>query len=315
MKNIFRLVCVVTLAIIGACAPSPPPVASPQPSPSPTSPTSSYSPTFEPGVWATDDSAVFLALKLEIRADGEFSLTSGGEYAATEVTTGTWSLQDDGSLALEDQPYVAVPHGNLLTLDGRHTDEVAAILYRVSDDGALLPYEPANASTVPRIDPSAVRTIMIVDSWTGLSPAAPIKALFRLQPATDCFTGTAEFSVGGYSGAAINRSVPITVPLPVMGEFLDLLESTPLEVGDYKPVMDHTDDYPTLRIAVRGKAGLVEFTSQSQGEQHIPWRVQLGGPDAFVTYAGTPAQALDLLDPYLGRAVQKEMIDQVPGFE
>jgi hypothetical protein len=33
------------------------------------------------------------------------------------------------------------------------------------------------------------------------------------------------------------------------------------------------------------------------------------GQDQYVTYADTPAQALDLLDPYLGREVQETLFD------
>ena len=182
-------------------------------------------------------------------------------------------------------------------------------MQRVRDDGSLLPYEPASPTAVPPIDASAVQAITINDYWTGLSSAAPISAVFRLQPATDCFTGTAQFSVAAWSSAgAINRSVPITVPLPVMEHFLDLLESAPLDVETYKPVMYMTDSYPELTIAVRGQVAPIEFCSESQGDQHIPWRVFVRGQ--FVTYAGTPAQALDLLDPYLAREVEEEVIDQ-----
>jgi hypothetical protein len=65
----------------------------------------------------------------------------------------------------------------------------------------------------------------------------------------------AEFSVAGYT-EAITRSVPISVPLAVIDELLALLESTPLEVGKYKPVFNHTDDFPSILIAIEGRAGI-----------------------------------------------------------
>jgi hypothetical protein len=222
---------------------------------------------------------------------------------------GAWSQQEDGSLVLEGQSFVAIPHGNLMLLD--RGDETATftlrILHRVDDGGDLLAYEPAGAIEVPPIDPSAILTLTIADDWTGLSPLAPIEAYFRLEPATGYFSGTAEFSVAGYTDA-MTRSVPISIPLAVIDELLVLLESTPLEVGEYKRVFNHTDDFPAIMIAVEGRTGNLVFASESQGSRHIPWRVVVG-QDHYVTYADTPAQALDLLDPYLAREVQEALFD------
>jgi hypothetical protein len=61
-------------------------------------------------------------------------------------------------------------------------------------------------------------------------------------------------------------------------------------------------------IAVEGRAGDLEFATESQGSRHIPWRVGVG-QDQYVTYADTPAQALDLLDPYLAREVQEALFE------
>jgi hypothetical protein len=228
-------------------------------------------------------------------------------YGSGQPDTGAWSLQENGSLALEGQSYAAIPHGNLLLLGGADATFTLDILQRVDKDGNLLDYQPASAIDVPPIDPSAILTITISDQWTGLSPLAPIEAQFRLEPMTDHFSGMAEFSVAGYTNA-LTRSVPISVPLAVMEELLVLLESTPLELGEYQPVFNHTDDFPSVMIAVEGGAGDLEFASTSQGSRHIPWRVMVG-QDHYVTYADTPAQAFDLLDPYLAREVQEELFD------
>lgn len=250
------------------------------------------------GMWADDGSFV-----LELGGNGVYTQT----YGRGQPNTGTWSLKEDGSLALEGQSYVAVPHGNLLLLDGVDATFILHILQRVDDEGNLLAYEPASAIEVPPIDSSAILTITIADDWTGLSPLAPIEAYFRLEPTTGYFSGTAEFSVAGYTDA-ITRSVPISVPLAVIVELLALLESTPLEVGKYKPVFNHTDDFPRIIIVVEGRAGGLGFSSESQGSGHIPWRVVVG-QDQYVTYADTPAQALDLLDPYLAREVQEALFN------
>jgi hypothetical protein len=255
-------------------------------------------PTALLGRWADDRNRV-----LELGGNGVYTLS----YGSRQPDTGTWSLQEDGSLELEKQSYVVVPHGNLLVLDGADAAFTLRIFQRVDDDGNLLAYEPARAIEVPPIDSSAILTITIADDWTGLSPLAPIEAYFRLEPTTDYFSGTAEFSVAGYTDA-ITRSVPISVPLVVIDELLALLESTPLEVGEYKRLFNHTDDFPSIVIALEGRAGDLAFASESQGSRHIPWRVVVG-QDHYVTYADTPAQALDLLDPYLAREVQEELFD------
>jgi hypothetical protein len=251
------------------------------------------------GMWAADQGLV-----LEVGSNGVFTLT----YGSGRRHTGLWSLQEDGGLALEGQPYIAVPHGNLLLLEGARGAATLHILHRVGKDGNLLAYEPASAIEVPPIDTTAILAITIADHWTGLSPLAPIEAYFRLEPTTHEFSGMAEFSVAGYTGA-LTRSVPISVPLAVVEELLALLESTPLETGEYKPVFNHTDDFPAINIAVEGRASDLEFASKSQDSRHIPWRVGVGH-DHYVTYADTPAQALELLDPYLAREVQAELYDQ-----
>jgi hypothetical protein len=250
------------------------------------------------GMWAEDEDLV-----LELGGNGVYTL--GVDFRQPD--TGTWSLHEDGTLLLEGQSYVAVPHGNFLLFDADSMGATLHILQRVDEDGDLLAYEPSNAVAVPAIGSSATVVITIQDSWSGLSPLAPIEAWFHLEPATDHFSGTAEFSVAGYTDA-MTRSVPITVPLAVIEEFLALLESTPLEVGKYKRLFNHTDDFPSILITVECRAGDLGFASESQGRRHIPWRVVVG-QDHYVTYADTPAQALDLLDPYLAREVQEALFD------
>jgi len=168
----------------------------------------------------------------------------------------------------------------------------------------------SSTAAIPPIDSSAVQAITINESLYGLLPAAPVRAVFHLEPATDCFAGTAEFSVGGISVAVITQSVPITVPLPVIEEFLALLEGTPLKVGEYKPSIIHTDSYPTISITIKGEAGNLRFYSESQGDMRIPWQVFVTGQGVFVTHSGIPAQALGLLDPYRAREVEEGLIDQ-----
>jgi hypothetical protein len=250
------------------------------------------------GTWVDGES-----LALELGGNGEYTQT----YRRREPDTGTWSLQKNGSLELEGQSGAYAPHGNLLLMDGGDGDFIVRILQRVDDDGNLLAYEPASPIEIPPIDPSAILGITIADDWIGFSPLAPIEAHYRLEPSTDGFSGMAEFSVAAYT-EAMTRTAPISVPLAVIEELLALLESTPLEKGEYKRLFSHTDDFPNIIITIEGRDGDLVFASKSQGSRHIPWLVVVGRKD-YVTYADTPVQALELLDPYLARDVQEALFD------
>lgn len=298
--------CLALAMIVSAVSPAeavPQAVSPSQPgdTPSGAMPTPTAAPEAEAllGTWADGGSFV-----LELSDDGAYTLSFSRRR---EPDTGTWALQDDGRLDLDGQSYAGAPHGNFLLLDTVDGTGTLRILQRVGEDGSLLPYESADASEVPPMDASTVLAITIADYWTGLSEVAPIEADFRLQPATDSFSGMADFSVAAYT-AAITSSVPISVPLEVIDELLALLESTPLETGEYKPVFNHTDDFPAISIIVDGREVDIGFASTSQGSRHIPWRVEVGRHH-YVTYADTPLQALDLLDPYLARDVQDALFD------
>ena len=89
-----------------------------------------------------------------------------------------------------------------------------------------------------------------------------------------------------------------------------MLESTPLEEGKYEPSILHTDSYPTMSIAVESKADHLRFYSESQGDKRTPWQVTVPGAGVLITHAGAPADALSVLEPYLAREAQEEMIDQ-----
>lgn len=295
----FVLALTVALVAVASCE-------APPAGPTPTAVARATIPALEEtdllGTWANHQERT-----LELGDSGVYTLSRGRR----QPEAGTWSLQEGGVVALEGQSYDAIPHGNLLLLGGLDAAFILDILHRTDSDGSLLAYEPPSATGVPPIDSSAILTITIGDHWTGNSPLAPIEAEFRLEPTGDQFSGMAEFSVAGYT-EAISQSVPISVPLAVIEELLALLESTPLELGEYRPVFSHTDDFPSVTIALGSRAGALAFASTSQDSRHIPWRAMVD-EDHYVTYADTPAQALELLDPYLARDVQEELFDLALG--
>lgn len=244
---------------------------------------------------------------LEILEDGGYSMAYYfGRETPIQSTTGTLTLRDDGSIELSDD-YVAVPHAELLLVQYGSGD-TAYVLQRIEEDGTLRPYAPADSITPPAVEASTVITLSILDAWTGLSPAAPIEAYFDLKPDTTAFLGRAELSVAGYT-TPITKTVAISVPVSIVNEFLTLIASTPLEEGDYQPVMSHTDDYPTIVVAIETANDEVIFGSKSQGLSHVPWGALIN-QKPYITYADTLARAMALLDPYLARAERDELVEQ-----
>jgi ankyrin repeat protein len=89
-----------------------------------------------------------------------------------------------------------------------------------------------------------------------------------------------------------------SVPAAAFDEFLALLAQAPLVRGKYVPYFEHTDDYPSISISVFSPAGVVAFSTESQGPRHVPWAAAVNG-EAFVVPSDEPARALALLQPYL----------------
>jgi hypothetical protein len=158
------------------------------------------------------------------------------------------------------------------------------------------PSEPrAERRAASPFEPQAV---VIVDYWMGLEPQGPIEFKWRLRRrgATHTFTGA------GTLARARETSGPleVTVPDSAMLAFLRGLAAAPRTPGEYTPSIPRTDDYPELTIRLHNAAGVTEFFSASQGEGHVPWRVELGGR-RYVSHSPAPAEALKHLIPFLRR--------------
>ena len=106
---------------------------------------------------------------------------------------------------------------------------------------------PAQSVPPPRFASlSRADSLTIESSWMGLSPVAPLEARYTLRRDGENFTGQAHFLAGKR-----RRRETIVIPLPAVRNFLNQLLSTPMKPGKYTPRIDHTDDYPTLRIVVK----------------------------------------------------------------
>lgn len=152
------------------------------------------------------------------------------------------------------------------------------------------------------------RSIEIEDNWMGLSEFGPVGRHYYLKPAGEAFEGKAVFSLGGGPNVK-TKEVPVSVPKDAIQKFLTLLSQSALEKGVYTPKIDHTDDYPSVRMIVEGDAGKVEFFSRSQGDFAVPWGVAMG-TETFVVNMKAPGEALALLQPYFKQDGLKALMDE-----
>jgi hypothetical protein len=82
----------------------------------------------------------------------------------------------------------------------------------------------------------------------------------------------------------------------------------------YKPVQDHTDDYPQIEIAIQVGArhvgqgsGIALLFTESQGEFHEPWGLCIGGR-TFTIPDSEIGRALATLRQPLKRATLDRMM-------
>ncbi|HLF02599.1 MAG TPA: hypothetical protein VI547_11525 [Anaerolineales bacterium] len=155
-------------------------------------------------------------------------------------------------------------------------------------------------------DLTTATAIHIQDDWNGLSPDAPLSARYTLVLIDGVFSGAADFSV---AGGAKTASTDAVLPPEVAEEFLKTLAESPVKNGDYVPLIEHTDDYPSLVIEIDLGTEKVLFFSQSQGADHVPWGATFGG-ETYVVDSDAPARALKVLEPYLSREIIQELIDE-----
>src|SRR5262249_13713726 len=156
--------------------------------------------------------------------------------------------------------------------------------------------EQEESSILARL--SDAHRIHIENDWTGLSPFAPLTAHYTLERKSDGFRGGATFSAGGYSGTANKAVEDIAVPLDKAQLFLQMLSKCPMKSGDYEPKIEHTDDYPSIKLEIELEKETVTFFTKSQGEGNIPWGVTIRGT-TYVVESDIPATAVELLEPHL----------------
>ncbi len=146
--------------------------------------------------------------------------------------------------------------------------------------------------------------VEIENDWNGYSDITPILRHYKLQLQNRALVGDSHIAVGGYGAAGIHQqaTTKVNIPATLATEFLSTLAKTPLESGSYKPLIEHTDDYPSVTIEVKVNQQQVMFRSQSQGVSRAPWLVSIRSSTTHADYISNtnfPTQALQLLSPYL----------------
>jgi hypothetical protein len=150
------------------------------------------------------------------------------------------------------------------------------------------------------------KTVEIQNDWNGYSDITPVLRRYKLQLQNGELVGNSHIAVGGYGAAGIRQQMTTKVKIPavVTAKFLATLAKTPLKTGVYTPTMVRVDDYPHIRIVINSPQQQAIFSSESQGANHTPWKVIVGGKDSqqnYITNSDLPAQALKLLNPYLDK--------------
>ena len=149
------------------------------------------------------------------------------------------------------------------------------------------------------------KAIEIKNDWNGYSDITPIirHQKLWLKPNKE-LVGNSYIAVGGYGAGGINQqaTTKVTIPAGITVQFLATLAKTPIKKGTYKPLIKHSDDYPSVTIRVKSQQQQTIFTSQSQGVGRVPWQVTIQSAKnstSYISNSNLPTQALKLLSPYI----------------
>jgi len=164
--------------------------------------------------------------------------------------------------------------------------------------------KPSLQTLLPETD-----SMVISEYWMGLSPVAPVSAGFVLKKTPTSFAGKATF-LAGYDSTQKKDSVDMEIPNSVAQQFFKILANAQLSSGPYKPKIEHTDDYPHNEIELHIGKETILFWTQSQGPGFVPWGLKLAGKE-YVINSDLPDKAIQLLDPYMHRDVQKKLNESV----
>jgi hypothetical protein len=159
------------------------------------------------------------------------------------------------------------------------------------------------------------QTVEIHNDWNGYSDITPILRHSKLRLEQQKLVGNAHIAVGGYGAGGIRQqqTTKVKIPAAITTKFLTALSKTPLQRGTYKPRIDRTDDYPSVRIQIKLNKQEIIFRSESQGIDRVPWKVTVKTGTTtkeYITNSPLPAQALRMLSPTLDRPSIEQIIQR-----
>ncbi|HVV81907.1 MAG TPA: hypothetical protein VHE35_02465 [Kofleriaceae bacterium] len=130
-----------------------------------------------------------------------------------------------------------------------------------------------------RIAIEDAQLVVINDGWNGMNDDAPFVTVHELRRGAD---GALAGEARQYRRSAFVRAQPVTLRATDATKFLRLLARAPCGPGPYQNLMEHTDDWPSIDIAVHVRpeahpSGIVLFHSTSQGDYHTPWCISVHG--------------------------------------
>ncbi len=172
--------------------------------------------------------------------------------------------------------------------------------------------------STPRSNLNAVMQAQIVEihnNWNGYSDITPILRHYKLHLVNKDLVGNAHIAVGGYGAGGIRqqRTTKVKIPAAITTKFFATLAKTPLQIGAYKPLIAHTDDYPSISIEVKIDKKQVVFSSKSQGVDRIPWKIAITENNTtkeYISSSAIPAQAFRMLNSSLDRSGVDGIIQQ-----
>ncbi len=119
----------------------------------------------------------------------------------------------------------------------------------------------------------AAELVVDQDRWWGMSDDSPIASDYELlREPSGGFAGQRHaFRRGTHEGVA-----EVALTAAVAKRFLHTLASAPVAPGPYEPLMDHTDDFPSVELAIHTggdvhRGGILLLFTSSQGTFHTPW--------------------------------------------
>jgi hypothetical protein len=80
--------------------------------------------------------------------------------------------------------------------------------------------------------------------------------------------------------------------------------------AQYVPKITHTDDYPHLQLEIDAGTRRAVIHSESQGEDHVPWAVEINGRTYSVPSAD-PARALKVLLASVDANEAQRLLDEL----